>query len=185
MAKSNSWLAQCSDDVKALNPELFGGSEKGKRKEPAHPDKQLDRAEGENPPVLTITVYTRPPSANELYAGKGGWKGRHREKQKAVRLVAACVPEWVYQYTSRVDLHVTMFADERPYDSSNVWLAAKMYEDSLVQLGVLKDDDMKCVRRMILESAVDPDNPRVEIKIIRLDADTGEEDEQHVSYRRS
>lgn len=70
-----------------------------------------------------------------------------------------------FPFENRVDLEVVVYFKHRPYDSSNIPL--KMIEDGLKPY-LIKDDSIAYVRRVMAESRIDKERPRVEINLTEV-----------------
>ena len=68
----------------------------------------------------------------------------------------------------KVEVHIIYyFKDYKRRDLDNILM--KFLLDPLVKLGIIKDDDFKCIKKIIIAGDVDKANPRTEINIISLD----------------
>lgn len=63
--------------------------------------------------------------------------------------------------------------DNRSYDVSNIaCIHDKFFEDALVELGKLPDDNHKYIPMVVyLDGEIDKDNPRIEVEILPIDKD--------------
>lgn len=105
----------------------------------------------------------RPWSWNKMYAGVH-WSERKKEADRVHELVRVATSDAKYSTMwCRVDIHITAYFDKRPLDSSNI--CAKMYEDGLIKAAIIVDDSPEWVRKVTVQSEIDKDNPRVEIKV--------------------
>lgn len=93
-------------------------------------------------------------STNKIYAGT------HWSKRKSIKdsilgyAVAFCRPvQCIESYP--VEISYRFLFGTRPLDTLNTAYMAKMFEDAFRSLGILKDDDPKCVARSILEVVVE------------------------------
>lgn len=117
--------------------------------------------------VRLVLEGERPISWNQYYAGKH-WSVRQAEAQRVHLAVRAEIdPDQAKIFGNRVDIIITTYFDQRPYDSCNVPI--KVYIDGLKDW-YIKDDDIKYVRSTKSVVEIDRRRPRVEIEI----ADTGE-----------
>ena len=71
------------------------------------------------------------------------------------------------EYPCKVSFHWIEKNGKRDLD--NVCFGQKLILDSLVSLGILKDDGQKYIKQLIHEFSVDPKNPRIEITISPLE----------------
>lgn len=93
------------------------------------------------------------PSTNSIYAGVH-WAKRKKHKDEAAAAVKAAVQDLgLGAVEGRVDLvfRPRLGKGQRARDTSNNSYSAKMIEDGLVAAGVLVDDTLDCVRRVINE----------------------------------
>lgn len=113
-----------------------------------------------------ILKNERPMSWNKFYSGMH-WTERNEEAQRVHALVKYSLkPEQRKLIIGKVDIYITAYFANRPYDSSNI--CAKLYEDGLKGI-VLINDTHKHVGYVATKSAVDKDNPRVEIELVWSD----------------
>ncbi len=118
---------------------------------------------------MKITLLgERPWSWNKMYSGIH-WKERSKEAKRIHWLmfleIRGYQPETAIEpimFENRVDIIVTVYFKNRPYDSDNC--CVKPYIDGLIGI-VLKDDTRKYVRRVSTQSEIDKENPRMEIEI--------------------
>jgi hypothetical protein len=89
-------------------------------------------------------------STNEIYAGKH-WRARQKMKENYLWLTCNEIKK-LQPVSGKVDLDFTFHFKSRPIDSSNTAYMAKLIEDCLIHHGILKNDDIKCVGKVILES---------------------------------
>lgn len=111
-------------------------------------------------PVTIVIEGERPKSLNELLR-MNRYK-RNEETQRIYLLVRRHIDPNRDPFECRVDIFCKVFFNKNPYDSTN--LALKTYEDGL-KGWYIKDDDIRYVRRVTLESAIDRKRPRVEITL--------------------
>lgn len=108
----------------------------------------------------------RCPSWNKFYSGMH-WKKRAS--------LANSIHEKVFYAIKQQHPHATIFNTpviitviayfkNRPLDCCNI--TAKLYIDGLIG-HVIEDDSPKYVKRVVIESRVDKENPRLEITITR------------------
>lgn len=103
----------------------------------------------------------RPMSWNELYAGKH-WSRRSDEAIRVHALVYQYLPETYKIFKKRVDIFITVYFKNRPFDSDNI--CSKFYVDGL-KGRLIEDDSPKQVGFVAVRSEVDAEEPRVEILI--------------------
>ena len=102
-------------------------------------------------------------STNEIYAGKH-WRARQKLKESYLWLTCSEIKK-LQPVIGKVDLDFTFYFKSRPIDSSNTAYMAKLIEDCLVHYGILKNDDVKFVGKISLESKKsDQDLCELEIK---------------------
>lgn len=111
-----------------------------------------------------------PPSVNTAYANsvKGRYKGRVRSKAY-IKWKKSCPPLKRLEIETPVRVVYNLYTPDhnRRRDISNY---IKVPEDFLVYCGVIKDDDMKIVKRIEINAAgVDKGYPRVEIEIYPIE----------------
>lgn len=103
----------------------------------------------------------RPISLNDWYSGKH-WSVRKAEADRVHRIVRGGIdPNWP-MFEVKVDIVVTVYFKNRPYDSCNI--PAKPYIDGLIGW-LIQDDSMKYVRSTKTIPLIDKANPRVEIEV--------------------
>lgn len=116
--------------------------------------------------MKVVLLDERPYSWNKFYSGRH-WSSRN-EYAKAVHLLTLAAvreqlpPDFV-QFNELVCITVRAYFKSRPIDPDNIM--SKVYIDGLVDAGVIKDDSMQYVGRVILESHIDKHQPRVEIVV--------------------
>ena len=89
-------------------------------------------------------------STNEIYAGVH-WRKRRKIKQDYL-LVTRSKIRSIPKIEGKVNLSFSFYFKSRPLDSSNCSFMAKMIEDCLVGNGILKDDSIKHVGKISIES---------------------------------
>ena len=89
-------------------------------------------------------------STNAIYAGVH-WTKRKKLKDSYLWLTKGPFKQ-LKPAEGRVDLSFTFFWAGRSLDSSNCSFLCKMFEDCLVEYGVLKDDTIKHVAKISMES---------------------------------
>ncbi|WP_299231689.1 hypothetical protein [uncultured Halomonas sp.] len=102
---------------------------------------------------MRLFVEYLGPSTNAIYAGVH-WAHRKRHKDEAAAAVRAAVRNaGIGRIEKRVDLvfRPRLGKGVRARDTSNNSYSAKMIEDGLVAAGVLEDDTLACVRKVINE----------------------------------
>jgi len=116
-----------------------------------------------------VLLDERPISWNKFYAGMH-WSVRKDEADRVHQLVWATLHEFddmPYQYTDfkfsdRVDIHTTVYFKNRPQDPDNI--CSKLYIDGLIGT-VIENDTRQFVRKVTVQSEIDREEPRIEIKI--------------------
>lgn len=116
--------------------------------------------------VIIVLEDERPPSANVMHAGIH-WTKRRKIANEKHALVARNIPDNLLPYECKVTLTFRVHMNGKVMDCSNLFWAAKMYEDGLVNAGILKDDSPKYVQSLTLESVPD-DRDYVEIVIEKV-----------------
>lgn len=104
----------------------------------------------------------RSMSVNKVYSGMH-WTKRKEEADRVHTLVFYAIPykdRVIYQ--NRVDIFITCFFKNKPFDSDNIF--GKIYVDGLKGV-LIKDDHRNFVRWVGTRSEIDKENPRVEIEI--------------------
>lgn len=111
---------------------------------------------------VTIENY-RPATWNTIYSARSFWT-----RKKVVDEIHSLVKHSCHQAlrtqtipNGLVDIHIDVYFDKRPYDSSNIPI--KIFEDGLKGI-IIRDDNISCVRRVSSQSHKDS-NKRVEITI--------------------
>ena len=136
-----------------------------------------------NPPLQIIfnMVFDMPLkiSCNIIYAGV---HYRYRMKHKALyrwEVLRACKSQNIQTISDYpVTLSFRFGFSKNALDSSNCSYMAKLIEDGLVQNEILKNDDIKFVKRIILESY------KSEKDEIKLEVIYDEKDKQRVKDKR-
>lgn len=116
----------------------------------------------------------RPVSWNKFYSGMH-WSVRQDEAKRVHELVWATLHSSDDMHTDammdgRVDIHITVYFDKRPYDPDNI--CSKLYVDGLKD-NVIENDTRQYVRRVTVQSEIDRENPRVEIEIQEVEECSG------------
>lgn len=103
--------------------------------------------------VMRLFVPYLGPSTNAIYAGVHWAKRKHHKDEAAAAVTAAVRRAGIGRIDRRVDLvfRPRLGKGLRARDTSNNSYSAKMLEDGLVAAGVLRDDTLACVRRVINE----------------------------------
>lgn len=96
-------------------------------------------------PITGVKVST-----NKIYAGTH-WSKRKQIKDNVLDYAAAFCRPLKAVDTYPVEIHYQFLFLSRPLDTLNTAYLAKCFEDSLVSLGVIKDDSPKYVKKTILE----------------------------------
>jgi hypothetical protein len=89
-------------------------------------------------------------SSNKIYAGMH-WRKRAKLKEDYL-LLTNNVLRAITPIEKKVSLDFTFYFKSRTLDSSNCFFMAKMIEDCMVSKGILKDDTIKYVQRVSVES---------------------------------
>lgn len=108
----------------------------------------------------------RPTSWNKFYSGMH-WTQRKAEAERVHDLVVYEAYKQIginniRKFELPVDITIVAYFAKSWQDADNI--AAKLYVDGLKYL-LLKDDSPKWVQSVTTTSAIDRDNPRVEIEI--------------------
>jgi hypothetical protein len=94
-------------------------------------------------------------STNKIYAGIH-WSQRKKIKDDVIGFAAAFCRPLQQVDTYPIEIKYRFFFVTRPLDTLNCAAIAKMFEDALCALGVIKDDGPKYVTRAIIEVIVLP-----------------------------
>jgi len=94
-------------------------------------------------------------STNKIYEGIH-WTKRRKIKDSFHDYARVFCRPLKQNESYPVEITYRFFFVTRPLDTLNTAFMAKMFEDSLCTLGVIKDDNLKYVKRSILEVAVVP-----------------------------
>ena len=112
-----------------------------------------------------VLLDERPISWNKFYAGMH-WSARKYEADRVHDLVKytllADYEENIWLLPYRVDIHITVYFKNRPQDPDNI--CSKLYIDGLIG-NVIENDTRQFVRKVTVQSEIDRENPRLEIKI--------------------
>lgn len=101
--------------------------------------------------IQTITFKNLPKiSTNEIYAGKH-WRNRQKIKTDYLWATHNEIKN-LKPINYKVNLDFTFYFASRPLDSSNTTYMAKLIEDCLVYHQIIKNDDIKYIGRVSLES---------------------------------
>lgn len=107
-------------------------------------------------------------STNRIYAGTH-WKSRKEFKGKVLDLAESyCQPaDRIKNYPVSIEYNFT-FAT-KPLDSTNCSYMAKMFEDSLISLGILDDDSPKYVSKSIIKvKVIHPEKNKRELDLLEI-----------------
>lgn len=97
-----------------------------------------------------ITINNLPKiSTNQIYAGVH-WTKRNKHKQDFILLTNGM--KRLQPVEGVVDLDFVFTFKKNALDSSNCSYVVKLLEDCLVHHGILKDDTIKFVRKVSMES---------------------------------
>jgi hypothetical protein len=108
-----------------------------------------------------VLMDERPQSWNVLK--RLHWTKWGEEVERVKWLMLAALGGVSAPLSGKVKITVTVFYKNRPHDASNIPL--KLYEDGIVQAGLLVDDNPAFVGEAVTRSRVDKKRPRVEIEI--------------------
>jgi hypothetical protein len=99
-----------------------------------------------------IAIFKDLPkvSTNEIYAGKH-WRSRQKMKTDYMAVTQNEIKN-LTPITYKVCLDFTFHFKGRTMDSSNTAYMAKLIEDCLVHHGIIKNDNIKFVGKVLLES---------------------------------
>lgn len=108
-----------------------------------------------------IVPDERPMSWNQLYSGKH-WAVRSEEAIRVHSMVVAHLPLGYTMFKERVDVFITVYFRNRPFDPDNI--ASKFYVDGL-KGKVISDDTPKEIGFVAVKSEVDKESPRLELEL--------------------
>ncbi|MCH5186817.1 MAG: RusA family crossover junction endodeoxyribonuclease [Oscillospiraceae bacterium] len=119
---------------------------------------------------MKIVVNAIPPSNNKFIDNSHSFNVYRREKQKWHWLIKAAITEKPPEPIEKAIVRITyFFPDRRRRDPDNY--SGKFILDPLTREGIIADDDFKHVR-LELAAEVDRLNPRTEIEIVEVSAET-------------
>lgn len=121
---------------------------------------------------MKIVIPGTFPSLNEFIDAnrtrRGNWSAGNQMKQESQERII-----WFVCFQSRkkltppVFIRYHFFEPNRRRDLDNIsGFFHKIFQDALVEAGLLKNDNWKYISGMSDEYDVDPENPRVEVEII-------------------
>ncbi len=105
-------------------------------------------------------------STNAIYAGTH-WTKRKKLKDSYLWLTKGPF-KLLKPAEGKVDIDFTFFWAGRALDSSNVSFLVKMLEDCLVEYGIIKDDTIKHVGRVSMESKKSKSGSRGDYCVINI-----------------
>ena len=121
--------------------------------------------------ITKIIVPGRFPSLNEFIDAnrrkRGNWSPGNAMKQKDQRTIRQYIPKGLrLEGRGKLFLEYTFFEPNTRRDLDNVnGYFHKVFQDALVEAGVIDDDDQKHIRGMADYFEVDKKYPRVEVTI--------------------
>jgi len=113
--------------------------------------------------MMITLAGERPKSLNQYWAGMH-WTKRKKEADRVHQLVLRSVPHDAVMFNSPVFIVIHAYFKNRPFDADNI--VAKPYIDAL-KGRLLREDDKRFVRGVMLYPYVDKENPRLEIEIVK------------------
>ena len=94
---------------------------------------------------------------------KGDWSGGNDMKRRDQKLLAKYIPAVRFD---KVWISYHFFEPNRRRDKDNICsYFMKIFQDTLVEKGVLKNDGWDCIEGFDLRFSVDSHNPRIEVTI--------------------
>lgn len=103
----------------------------------------------ENTDIYNIKIDIEKISTNEIYAGRH-WRTRQKHKENYL-ILTNCFKNYDL-IEDKVDIHIDFYFKGRALDSSNCSYMFKLIEDCLVKHKVLKDDTIKYVGKVSMQS---------------------------------
>ena len=117
---------------------------------------------------LKITIPGRFPGLNEFIDANrrkhGNWNAGNAMKQRDQRIIRAYLPR--VRLKNRIFITYRYFEPNSRRDKDNIsgyW--HKVFQDALVQAGIIENDGWKHIGGMADYFDVDKGNPRIEIEI--------------------
>lgn len=118
----------------------------------------------------TLTIPGLLPGLNEYIDAERSHKGKYKAasmKKQAQNVIGYMVKTQLrgVRFTRPVVIRYLWIEPNRRRDKDNIAFAKKFVQDSLVEMGVLKNDGWAEIEHFTDDFAVDAKNPRVEVTI--------------------
>ena len=115
-----------------------------------------------------FTIPGRLPGLNEYTrACRASWHSGNGMKRDHTNRIAWIVRQAnLESYDSPVEVSFAWVEPNDRRDIDNITFGAKFILDALKESQVIKDDNLKCVRRIFHAVAVDKSNPHIEVAIL-------------------
>ncbi|WP_068539466.1 RusA family crossover junction endodeoxyribonuclease [Olegusella massiliensis] len=119
-----------------------------------------------------LVIPGRLMGLNEYTAlNRAHWAKGSKAKRSETALVAWCAKaQKLKPLAAPCRVSITWYEKNHRRDLDNIAFGAKFILDGLVTAGVLVDDDQKHVVGISHIFATDKDNPRIEVRLIELEA---------------
>lgn len=120
---------------------------------------------------MRIIVLGAFPGLNQFIdanrISRGSWNKGNAMKQRDQHLIASQLPRW---HTDKpVWISYTFYCPDRKKDPDNVsGYFHKVFQDALVQRGIIRDDSWRYIRGFTDDFYVDKAKPRVEVEITEV-----------------
>ena len=121
-----------------------------------------------------LTIPGVLPGLNEYIDAERGPKGKYKAaamKKQAQNVIGYMIKTQLrgVRFTRPVVIHYLWIEPSRRRDKDNIAFAKKFIQDSLVETGALQNDGWANIEHFTDDFAVDPKNPRVEVRIEELE----------------
>lgn len=119
--------------------------------------------------IYRITIEGRFPSLNEFIDANrrrhGSWSGGNAMKQRDQHIIMSCLPRGL-RIRKKIFIEYNFFEPNTRRDKDNIsGYFHKVFQDALVQAGVIENDGWKNIRGMADYFEIDARRPRVEVVI--------------------
>ena len=119
--------------------------------------------------MIRLTIPGRFPSLNEYINAnrkrRGNWSQGNDMKQRDQRKIAQYIPRGLH-IKNRIFIEYNFYEPNTKRDKDNIsGYFHKIFQDALVECGVIPDDGWKTIRGMTDYFEVDKGNPRIEVVI--------------------
>lgn len=120
--------------------------------------------------TYTLIIPGALPGLNEYIRAERGTKGKQKAatmKRKTENAIIKAIKNQLPEVNllGGVVIHYTWVEKNKRRDKDNVAFAKKFIQDALVKTGVIPNDGWENIRDFTDSFALDPKNPRVEVKI--------------------